>query len=280
MTCATTLALPMPRLAEGRFDAVKALTDEALFEACGVRVAFLERAGGVSAAPYDALNVGPYVEDDPAAVARNMGIALDALGAHDAALIQPLQVHGDTVVRCDAPDCALAVDEQAKQGADAVVVACERVAAMLCFADCVPLIAVAPGGMFSVIHAGWRGVVNEVWAAAVRELCDAAGVSAADINVYIGPYIHACHFEVGAEVARQFAAQFGEACLEDERHVNMGVALRLGLEKLGVAPSRFADCDVCTVCDGGARFFSYRATEGHCGRHGAFACAGLGRSLI
>lgn len=268
----------MPRLAEGRFDAVEAFTDEALFEACGVRVAFLERAGGVSAAPYDALNVGPHVEDDPAAVARNMRIALDAFGAHDAPLIQPLQVHGNTVVRCDEPVCAHAVDEQAKQGADAVVVTCEHVAAMLCFADCVPLIAVAPGGMFSVIHAGWRGVVNKVWAAAIRELCHAAGVAASEVNVYIGPHIHACHFEVGAEVAQQFVAQFGEGCLEDERHVNMGAALRVGLAKLGVAPDRIADCNVCTVCDGGARFFSYRATEGHCGRHGAFACAGLGRS--
>lgn len=53
-----TLDLPLPRLVEGRFSNLTAFTDEALFEACGVRIAFTERSGGVSVPPYDSLNLG------------------------------------------------------------------------------------------------------------------------------------------------------------------------------------------------------------------------------
>ena len=41
-----TLDLPLPRLVEGRFYNLTAFTDEALFEASGVRIAFTERSGG------------------------------------------------------------------------------------------------------------------------------------------------------------------------------------------------------------------------------------------
>ena len=37
----------------------------------GARFAFTDRYGGVSAAPYDELNLGDHVGDDPAAVADN-----------------------------------------------------------------------------------------------------------------------------------------------------------------------------------------------------------------
>ena len=38
----------------------------------------------------------------------------------------------------------------------------------------------------------------------------------------------------------------------------------------GVVAERIADLDACTVCNN-QEFFSYRAQDGVCGRHGAFA---------
>ena len=66
-----TLDLPLPRLVEGRFSNLTAFTDEALFEACGVRIAFTERSGGVSEPPYDSLNLGLHVNDNPESVREN-----------------------------------------------------------------------------------------------------------------------------------------------------------------------------------------------------------------
>lgn len=270
MNSMTTLALPKPRLAEGRFGSLTCFTDESLFQATGVRIAFTERTGGASASPFDSLNLGLHVHDDPEAVRANRRALMDALDVAGAVLVQPRQVHGTDVSACiTLPQArALASTEFASDG---VVVGCQDVAALLCFADCVPVIGVSPTGAFFVAHAGWRGVVGRIVERAVEELCRVGSSDAEELNIYLGPFIHACHFEVGDDVRGRFESEFGESCVADDCHVDLGAALRVSLAGAGIAPDRIADVDVCTVCDGGRRFYSYRASGGVCGRHGAFA---------
>ncbi len=267
----STFDLPLPRLVEGRFSSLGAYTDEVLFEACGVRIAFTERIGGTSAAPFDSLNLGAHVHDDPLCVKKNRQALCEAMGASFERLIVPNQVHATDVALCEHAFDFEQARTFAEEAADSVVVGCEGIAALLCFADCVPVIIVTPSGRFAVSHCGWRGVVFGAWRTALSTLCEVEDANPGCFNVYIGPYIHACHFEVGHDVAKQFLDSFGEASLLDERHVDMGTALRLGLVAEGIDPSRIADIDACTVCDEGGRFYSYRASGGVCGRHGAFA---------
>ena len=266
-----TLELPAPRLAEGRSVSIGMYTDEALFQATGVRIAFFERLGGVSTGAYESLNAATHVNDDLNPVLENRRRALRAAGFDLGLdrLIVPNQVHGTNLVVCDdaarVPECR----DLAAQGADGLVVTCDDVAAMLCFADCVPVILVAPTGDFAVVHAGWRGVVARISEKAAAKLSNAAGVAPSQLNVYIGPHIRACCFEVGEEVAARFESEFGAACLTDERHVDMARALTDGLVAAGIDAQRVCDLGVCTVDDD--RFFSYRRSGGVCGRHGAFA---------
>ena len=156
----TTLSLPLPVLTKGRFASLDAYTDESLFEACGVRIAFTTRQGGVSAGPYASLNLGSHVDDDLSLVEKNRKIVLSSLSCGDAPLIVPKQVHGDRVLSVSDAKDVRAVADDAAQGADGIVVGASRVAALLCFADCVPVIIVSPTGRFAVVHAGWRGVEN------------------------------------------------------------------------------------------------------------------------
>ena len=151
-----TLDLPLPTLVEGCFASITAFTDEALYKTCGVRVAFTERNGGVSKGPYDSLNFGSHVEDDPSSVKQNRSLLMKAFADSSCDLIVPKQVHGDDVLTIASVDEVAEVSRLASLGADAITVEEKRVAALLCFADCVPVIAVAPMGVFSVIHAGWR----------------------------------------------------------------------------------------------------------------------------
>ena len=92
--------LPIPQITARRFGArcLPALTDDALYERTGVRVAFTGRAGGVSEGPYSSLNLGNHVGDDPASVERNRMLVLEALDAADVPLVVPSQVHGEVVV--------------------------------------------------------------------------------------------------------------------------------------------------------------------------------------
>ncbi|MDO4442636.1 MAG: peptidoglycan editing factor PgeF [Slackia sp.] len=235
-----------------------------------MRIAFTQRTGGESDAPFDSLNLGDHVGDDSAHVAANRRIVLAALQASGASLIQPNQVHGDTVVTCESREDAAACHALARKGADGVVVRAHDVAALLCFADCVPVIIVSPAGHFAVVHAGWRGVMNRISERAIDALC-IGGIEPSDLNIYIGPHIEACCFEVDEELARRFVREFGDAAVSSHRHVDLTAALVSGFVSRGVDVERIACAHVCTMCDSEERYYSYRRSAGRCGRHGAVA---------
>lgn len=169
-----TVQLPIPHVTARRFGArcLPALTDDALFAATGVRMAFTGREGGVSEGAYATLNLGDHVQDDLGAVMRNRELVLEALGGVDVELVVPKQVHGNEVVElaCKDSHAVEVARERARAGADALVVGVPNVAALLCFADCVPVAIVSPTGRFALAHAGWRGVVNDVAVKAARRL--------------------------------------------------------------------------------------------------------------
>lgn len=271
--------LPKPILRARRFGArcLYALTDQGLYEACGVRIAFTGRSGGVSDAPYEGLNLGSHVGDNPNAVIRNRQLLLDALDGSSMQLVVPNQVHGDTVVTVSSNDVREVQKARscAEDGADALVVQASGVAALLCFADCVPVIAVSPTGRFAVAHAGWRGVMNGVAAKAVRQLQQldlqaGAGVGPSDYNVYMGPHIRSECFQTGLDVLERFCDRYGRDCVVEPDLVSMVKALFVNLQEAGVSADRIADAGICTKCNPDL-FYSYRAENGLCGRHGAIA---------
>ncbi len=133
-----------------------------------------------------------------------------------------------------------------------------------------PVVLVAPGGQFAVVHAGWRGVYNRIVPKALGMLCEQAGAAPDECNIYIGPYIHAECFEVADDLAEKFSNSFGNDCIASPRHVDMGQAIRTSLLVMGADPARIADAGICTACNNDL-FFSYRAQGGICGRHGAIA---------
>lgn len=280
----TTLVLPDPELTKGRFASISAYSDEALYAATGVRIAFTTREGGVSEGPYASLNLGSHVKDDIASVRENRHRVLQAFSNEGTSLFVPNQVHGDTVLELGDPeniDASLSSAEaqalalQAQDGADGLVVHARDAAALLCYADCVPVVIVSPTGRFAVVHAGWRGIDNLIAVKAVRAIARAdeavLGAEAASAyNVYIGPHIGPECFETGPDVHARFVSQFGEACAFDGTHIDLAEGLRIQLEQAGVNRSRICDLAKCTVCEND-EFFSYRGQGGTCGRHGAFA---------
>lgn len=267
-------SLPTPLLALREEAGLLLLTDDALARACGVRVAFSSRLGGVSEGCFSSLNLGGHVGDDPECVRENRTKLARALGADGMPLIVLNQVHGTDIVSVlDAEEASLGrVRDEAVRGADGVTVAVSGVAALLCFADCAPLAVVSPTGRFAVAHAGWRGAYARIASKAVSTLAQLDGEEAApsDYNAYIGPCIRVECFECGEDVCRAFADRFGEACVPSARHVDLASALACDLASAGIEPFRICDAGICTVCRSD-EWFSYRASKGSCGRHGAIA---------
>lgn len=264
--------LSLPQLTFAEFGGIPLLTDESLFAQTKVRIAFTGRKGGVSADPYSELNLGSHVGDSLGDVLVNRDKLLCALAPADCHLLVPNQVHGTQVFEVESDDDEYVDDARLaiSQGADGIAVRCKKVAALLCYADCTPVIIVSPTGHFAVVHAGWRGAVDGIVGKAVQLLTQGKGGDPSQFNVYIGPHIHQECFETGEEVTQRFADQFGSSCVVDSRHVSLAEAVSTDAIRAGVDAARIVDAGICTKCNPDD-YFSYRASGGVCGRHGALA---------
>lgn len=239
----------------------------------GVTLAFTERTGGFSRSPYASLNLGDACGDDAATVAANRRLMLAALGAEglEGRLVNPLQVHGsDVLVVSDGSDAAVTkARSDAREGVDAIVCTVTDVPVLLCYADCVPVVLVAPGG-FAVVHSGWRGTIARISERALRKLVEAVGCDASEVLCYIGPHISAADYEVSATLAERFVGEFGPDVVSGDNHLDLGLAIRQTLVGAGVRGEAIYD-ECPSTASTTSRFFSYRAEGGTCGRIGAVA---------
>ena len=240
--------------------------------------AFTERTGGVSSEPYASLNLGAHVGDDPAAVAENRRRALAALGCDGLAdrLLTANQVHGDHVAVVNGGRDLDCVRDELAAGADAVVCTVPDVPVMLLFADCTPVVLTAPGG-FAVVHSGWRGTLARISGKAACVLARETGSSPEEVSAYVGPHILGSEYEVSDELLHTFCLQFANMNITRPARLDMSAAVRTSLEESGVPPCAIHDEQLSTMSRND-RFFSDRAENGVCGRHGAIAYMPSARS--
>ena len=244
----------------------------------GVTLAFTERTGGLSLPPYDSLNLGDACGDDAETVAANRRRLLDALGVGHLQdrLVNPKQVHGSEVVviTSGSDEAVCEAQRHALEGADAVVCTVPDVPVLLCFADCVPVLLVADGA-FAVAHSGRNGTFERVAAKALQALVAASGCAASDVLCYLGPHVSGEDYELPQDMVADFVREFGPEVAPDATHLDLGAAIRATLVHEGVRPDAIDDSLPSTAsCTD--RFYSYRAEEGTCGRHGAIAVLASG----
>jgi len=255
---------------------ISVLTDSRLAKAAGITIAFTDRRGGVSAPPYDTLNLAAHVGDEPSAVDSNRARLLESLGLSDIRdhLVTAEQVHGSRVVVVDGAEAGsgayAAGGAPPIPSADALVTTCRDVPLLLLFADCVPVIIVAPGPArgIAVVHAGWRGALARVPGRTAEALARETGSTPSSLIAYVGPHIGGCCYEVGEAVLSQFRTAF-DTIAPVARRLDLGTVVRETLIESGLSSERIVEAGVCTV-DNVDRFFSYRASN-DTGRHGALA---------
>ncbi|AXH95646.1 peptidoglycan editing factor PgeF [Ornithinimicrobium avium] len=212
--------------------------------ACGVELAFTDRRGGSSQAPFDGLNLALHVGDRDDAVTTNrrrlaneLGLRLDDLRFMD-------QVHG----------CAVALTpgtvpgEGAPHGAvpptaDGIVSGRTDEALVVMVADCVPVLLLdRTVGLVAAVHAGRGGLVKGVVPAAVSRLRD---LGAHDLEAVLGPSICAGCYEVPAELRDEAASVAPAAAAVSSTgtpaiDVAAGVVEQLGRD--GVSVRRLPGC--------------------------------------
>lgn len=222
--------------------------------------AFSTRRGGVSAAPFDSLNLSEGVADEAASVRRNRDRLLGALGLDPGRVAWATQVHGAQVLVPRGAGLA--------GTGDALVTASPDLVLAVGAADCLPvLLWDRHGRAAAVAHAGWRGLVAGVLARTIEAL-GRVGVAPGDVAVALGPRIGPCCFVVGPDVAARFPAECVRPAPQagpDRSTVDLAARARRQLLDAGIAAGQVRDRDACTSCDPGT-YFSHRRDGGRTGR--------------
>jgi polyphenol oxidase len=222
-------------------------------------VGFGSRVGGVSAAPYDSLNIGVLTDDADANVVENRARLAAAVGVEPSHVPIGLQVHKADIAVHDSPQdpSPYAEPGTALEEVDGHVVRHPGLAPLVLTADCLPIALAGPGGV-AMLHGGWRGLAAGIVerGAALVEATSAA----------IGPGIGPCCYEVGPEVLEAFA-DLGEG-IADGRLLDLPEVARRLLARAGV--EQVESAGLCTFCEA-EHFFSHRRDQGTTGRMGNLA---------
>ncbi|GHF01209.1 laccase domain protein [Streptomyces spiralis] len=219
----------------------------------GAHFAFTDRWGGVSAVPYEELNLGGAVGDDPGAVRTNRERAAASLGLDPARVVWMNQVHGTDVAVVDEP-WGTAADIPS---VDAVVTRRRGLALAVLTADCTPVLLADPvAGIAAAAHAGRPGMVAGVVPAAVRAMVE-LGAEPGRIVARTGPAVCGRCYEVPEAMRTEVSAVEPAAYAETSwgtPAVDVSAGVHAQLERLGVH-----DREQSPVCTRESKdHFSYR----------------------
>jgi hypothetical protein len=210
-----------------------------------VELAFTDRHGGVSCAPFDSLNLGWSGGDDSGAMAENHRILMaDFAPGHGVERLAELgQVHGShvSVVGPDGPRHD--VHSHLHDIGDGLVTAETDVTLSVRAADCVPVVlADAEGGVIGACHCGRPGVVTGIVPATIATM---RRLGAAEITAWVGPHVCGRCYEVPQEMQDDVAAvepttrattSWGTPSLD------IGAGVRAQLERENVAVVDLSRC--------------------------------------
>lgn len=217
------------------------------------------RIGGCSKSPYEGLNLGMHVGDDPILVQRNREL-LQQQTQMPTAPVWLNQTHSTVVLEVAQPTNDVL-------DADGVITSSPNVVCSAMTADCLPvLITNTSGTQVAAVHAGWRGLAGGIVENALKQFSN-------DVMLWLGPAIGPQAFEVGEDVLQAFLdydskaeAAFVPGKQDGKWLANMATLTRLRMAKLGI--DQVFDSGLCTYQDP-QRFYSYRR-DGVTGRQATF----------
>jgi YfiH family protein len=233
------------------------------------------------------LNLGFTDWDSRENVSDNRKRFFSALGAGAMRVVTLRQVHSDIAYHVSESNPAPGAE--APKG-DALFTRERGVLLAVQTADCIPiLLADTKRKVVAAIHAGWRGTLQRIAEKTLGRMQMEFGTQPKDVVAALGPGIGRCCYEVGHDVAGEFAAKFanarewfegpfdsvasgendpnwlpwltmkppGHAPPPERVHLDLIAANRSILTEAGVAPQNISASGFCTACRTDL-LFSYR----------------------
>ncbi|RDV29400.1 peptidoglycan editing factor PgeF [Alteromonas aestuariivivens] len=201
------------------------------------------RNGGGSLPPYDSLNVGDHVGDNPAHVLSNR-----ARLPHSDKIVWLEQVHSNHCVTFPAVE----------RRADASISRSSEFFCAVMTADCVPvLLCNTLGTEVAAVHAGWKGLELEIIASTVRQMESRPE----HLMAWVGPAISAGCYEVPLNLARRFEA-WPDALVshpdQGKAWLDLPLIAAIQLQECGI--SNVVQSNLCTYSNE-TQFYSHRRAQ-------------------
>lgn len=242
----------------------------------GLQIVFTTRQGGTSGPPYQSLNLGLHVGDDPEKVLQNRRLFMQLFGLGLEEMVSCQQIHGNEVgivTREDRGKGAYS-DQTALAGWDGMITNQADLVLTTFYADCIPLFFFDPvKRVIAIAHSGWKGTYLMIAEKTVQAMVKNMGCSLPDIQVFIGPGIGACCYRVQPDLVQKVTSRFhdfSDIIYEDEQGYtwDLKATNEQLLMHIGIPGDNIITCPLCTACHP-EHFFSYRREHGRTGRMGA-----------
>ena len=233
-----------------------------------VEIVFSNRHGGCSATPFNSMNLGSHVGDDPGDVIRNRDLLYKQI-AETQNICPPGgwvfldQTHKNNIV--NVTDSFL-IDNQNLPEADASVTQLKNQPLVCMTADCGPLVVYSDNSI-GVVHASWRTVNDRIIESVIEELKYLDPKS--EIRAILGPCIHSENYEFDEELLEELSLRQGKHVKAKTKDglpaFDLVSSIRFKLESEGVSLEN-VDEDTYSSAD----YFSYRR-DGLTGRQAVIA---------
>lgn len=246
------------------------------WQEAGAKVVMSCRPGGESDAPFNGLNLGLHVEDDPERVVANRRKFLGAVGGREEDFVSVKQVHGKRILHAQSVHRGLgfASYSDAVDDTDGLFTDEKHVLMATFYADCLPVAVFHPGKkLLGLAHAGWKGTYQNIGGELLAAMRRWRDFDPGECWCALGAGIGRCCYEVDEAFYRRFLERYPNATqwfTEEENGKiyfdNVKANLSL-LVDCGVKEEHIDVLGLCTSCHNDL-FFSYRKEQGKTGRHG------------
>jgi YfiH family protein len=236
------------------------------------------RQSGVSAAPFDSLNLGFGTEDLPENVVQNRKILAEATQMPLENWCVPRQTHSDNILCISVLERGKGAFSRnnALPDTDGLLTKHKHIALVVQSADCVCSLYYDPEKqVIGAAHAGWRGTLKLLPKKMIQTMQKEFGSKPENIWVGIAPCISVEKYEVGEEVVSEVEKVFGTKenfllwnAQSQKFHFNLRYSHLFQLQEAGVLSKHIEVMPQCTYTEKDL-FFSARRDKNQTGRFGA-----------
>ena len=211
----------------------------------------------------DSFNIDYYAGESEGNVRKNREMILKILEpGKNRKIYSAKQVHGTNILSINK-NMNLESDNIMKE-ADCLITDLKNIPIMVMGADCnLILMTDINNKVIAVVHAGWRGTLQELAVKVISYMKRNFGSKSKDIFVAFGPSIRKCCYKIDSNVLKKFTDKFGLGSFftkkDNDIYLDLVNLNHMQLEKSGISGENIYDCGKCTYCDGD--FFSYRRNK-------------------